>query len=515
MQSTTPRASAAAFLCRSLLLSSLIALLLSQADLQRTLAENPASGQPAALRFRVSLDELLQATPYSGRVYVVVAGSQIDEPRTQISNWFRPPHIFARDLREHPVSQAIVVEQGCAAFPSPLAELPPAEYRVQAIARRSLDHPVPGEGPGDLFSEPVTIKLDPAQPTEVELKLTRVVEERPFEETDNVKLVEIKSSCLSRFHGREVKIRAAVVLPDGWAAESSTTYPVLYMVSGFGGSHAMARSIARSRIADSPGRKILFVVPDATCYHGHSVFADSENNGPWGEALIKELIPEVEKRFRGAGSGKHRYVTGVSSGGWSALWLQIAYPDEFNGCWSHCPDPVDFRNFQRINLYAEGSNLFVDEKGDRRPLARRGDNVVLWYDDFVKREEVLGPGGQIRSFGAVFGKKGPDGRPRSFFDPASGKVDTSVTRTWERYDIRLVLERNWPALESKLRGKLHVYAGEKDTFYLEGAASLLKESLARLGSDAEVVIVPGMAHGLYRDAVEPMYRTILTNFEGR
>jgi S-formylglutathione hydrolase FrmB len=495
--------------------TTLVALLFVSAIVPGSPADRAASAPPTALRFRLSFDERLQGSPYSGRVYVVVAHSQIDEPRTQISNWFRPPHIFARDLRDHHVSQPVDVEKGCMAFPGSLAELPPGEYRVQAIARRSLDYPVPGEGPGDLFSDPVTVVLNPVEPSEVELKLTRIVEEGSFEESENVKLVDIVSSCLSRFHGRDIRIRAAVVLPDGWSADSEATYPVLYMVSGFGGSHTMARAIARSRPPDSPGRKVLLVVPDATCYHGHSVFADSENNGPWGEALVRELIPAVEKRFHGARSGAHRYVTGVSSGGWSALWLQITYPDEFNGCWSHCPDPVDFRDFQRINLYAEGSNLFVDEKGERRPLARRGDTVMLWYDDFLRREEVLGSGGQIRSFGAVFGRKASDGRPEAFFDPATGKVNTNVTRTWERYDIRLVIERNWSELEPKLRGKLHIYAGEKDTFYLEGAVSLLKDSLARLGSDAEVVIVPGMAHGLYRDAVEPMYRTILSRYEDR
>jgi len=256
----------------------------------------------------------------------------------------------------------------------------------------------------------------------------------------------------------------------------------------------------------------LFVVPDPTCYRGHSVFADSANNGPWGAALVEELIPYIDKKFHGVPSGKHRYVTGISSGGWSALWLQVTYPDAFNGCWAHCPDPVDFRDFQQIDLYAEGSNMYVDAAGQKRPLARMGDKVIITYEDFIKREEVLGPGGQIRSFEAVFGRKGSDNRPEPFFDPQTGAVNTAVIRTWEPYDIRLVLERNWPTLAPKLAGKLHIYAGAKDTFYLEGAVALLKKSLTKLGSDAYVLIVPDMAHGMYSDGIEPMYETILNNY---
>ncbi len=474
----------------------------------------PAS-EPAPLRFRLSFDPAVQSGAYTGRVLVILSAAESGEPRDEINNWFRPPQVFARDLTRHDPREAAEVGEGSLGFPKKLGELLPGEYRVQTVARKSLDHPVPGQGAGDLYSDAVTVALDPTTSGPVELRLDRVVAERAFEESGGVKLVEIISPSLSRFHGREVKIRAGVVLPDEWRDDGETKFPVLYMIPGFGGNHEMVRAVARSRASDSLGRKVLFVVPDPTCYRGHSVFADSENNGPWGKALVEELIPHVERTFHGAQSGKHRYVAGVSSGGWSALWLQVAYADEFNGCWSHCPDPVDFRDFQRIDLYAEGSSLFRDAGGERRPLARRNDNVILWYEDFVQREEVLGPGGQIRSFEAVFSRRGADGRPESFFDAATGKVDTGVTKKWERFDLRLLIERNWSMLAPKLAGKLHVFAGEKDTFYLEGAVARLKESLAKLGSDAEVVVVPGMAHGLHREAVEPMYRTILENFARR
>ncbi len=161
----------------------------------------------------------------------------------------------------------------------------------------------------------------------------------------------------------------------------------------------------------------------------------------------------------------------------------MTYPDTFGGVWSTSPDPVDFRDFQRIDLYAPGENLFRDRDGNRRPIARRGDRPVLFFDDFSRMEDVIGDGGQLRSFEAVFSPLGADGRPRRLWDRADGAIDPEVARAWEAYDIRLVLERNWPTLGPKLAGKLHVVTGDLDTFYLEGAVAA-PEGVARRRSAA-------------------------------
>ncbi|MCA1686826.1 MAG: hypothetical protein LC745_12830, partial [Planctomycetia bacterium] len=186
--------------------------------------------------------------------------------------------------------------------------------------------------------------------------------------------------------------------------------------------------------------------------------------------------------------------------GWSSLWLQVTYPDAFGGVWSTSPDPVDFRDFQKIDLYAPGANVFRDPVGKRRPIARMGTRVVLYYDRFSKMEDVIGDGGQLHSFEAVFSPLGPDGRPRPLWDRATGAVDRAVALAWQKYDIRLALERGWPALGPKLQGKLHVVVGDRDNFYLEGAAALLKSSLRNLGSDAVVEVVPGRDHSTVVDA---------------
>jgi pimeloyl-ACP methyl ester carboxylesterase len=213
-----------------------------------------------------------------------------------------------------------------------------------------------------------------------------------------------------------------------------------------------------------------------------------------GRALIEEFVPELDRQYRTIPQSTARFLTGHSSGGWSTLWLQVTYPDTFGGTWSTAPDPVDFRDFQRIDLYRSGENMYRDREGNRRPLARHGTEVMLWYDDFDRMEETLGDGGQLHSFEAVFSPKGVDGRPRRVWDRKTGIVDTAAAELWKAYDIRLILESRWAELGPKLAGKLHVIMGEEDTFYLEGATKLLQDSQKHLGSDAVIELVPGKDH---------------------
>ena len=474
-------------------------------------ASDDSAAKPIeTLQFRLSYDAALQPEPFSGRVYVMLNTRLDVEPRMGLG-WVNPPPVFAIEARGWKSSEHVVLDDPELAFPYKMGELPAGKYRVQAVARRNLDTPRPGRGAGDLYSVPRIVEIDPAKPQRIELHLDQVVEApSPPSDKGNVRHVEIVSRLLSAFHGREIKLRAAVTLPKAYADHPEARYPTLYTVTGFGGAYTrQARMMSWVAGRHGAAESLIHVVPDAMCYRGHHAFADSANNGPWGRALIEELIPHIETEFRALRGGGHRYVTGVSSGGWSALWLQVAYPEAFNGCYAHTPDPVDFRDFQRINIYARGANMYRDGTGERRPLMRgRGDEVLVWYDDFAHMEEVLGPGGQLHSFEACFGPKGPDGEPLKLWDRKTGAVDAAVAKSWEPYDIRLVLERNWPVLKSKLAGKLHVYAGGEDNFYLEGAVRLLKESLAKLGSDAEVEIFPDLGHGMVLIKIGPMFERI-------
>jgi S-formylglutathione hydrolase FrmB len=332
------------------------------------------------------------------------------------------------------------------------------------------------------------------------LSIDKLVEERPFPENRWFKLLSVRSQLLSDFHKRDVFMRGAVLLPASYFDSPERRYPVIFEIPGFGGTHLMRSDRLRGQPVEpvkeqnASGVEFLRVTLDPSCPLGHHVFADSANNGPAGQSLVSELLPELDAQYRTVAAPTARYLTGHSSGGWSSLWLQVTYPDVFGGTWSTSPDPVDFRDFQQINLYQPGENMYRDATGARRPLARNGSQVLLWYDDFDHTEEVLGYGGQLHSFEAVFSPRGADSKPLRLWNRQTGAIDTTLAKSWEKYDIRLVLERQWPELGPKLAGKLHVYQGELDTFYLDGATRLLKESLARLNSDAAVELIPGKDH---------------------
>ena len=411
------------------------------------------------------------------------------EPRLG-PNWFRPQPFYARDVRDWKPGEAVAIDASAVGFPDTLDKLAPGEYRAQAVVRVNPDTAKIGDGEGNLFGPIIDLKVpsDPSKPTA--LAVDQVVPPRPFPETDRVKYAELPSPMLSAFFGRPIKHQAGVILPKN---PTKAKTPAVYIITGFGGDH-----FAAARYADAPmmafGRDMTRIVLNADCGTGHHVFADSATNGPRGKALVEEFIPYLEKTFNLIPDPRARLLNGHSSGGWSSLWVQVDHPDFFGGVWSTSPDPVDFRDFQQIDLYAPGENMFVDRRGERRPIARMGTKPILFYRDFSRMEDVMGPGGQLGSFEAVFSPKGPGGLPAKLWDRATGAIDPTVAKAWEAYDIRLVLERNWPALGPKLAGKLHVITGSLDTFYLEGAVEKLKASLETLGSDADVEIIEGKNH---------------------
>jgi len=457
------------------------------------------AGEARPLEFHLTFDRSVRAEPFTGRVYVMLSQS----PVTALPggpNWFKPEPFFALDVKDWKPGETRILGSDALACPLPLAKLARGTWSVQAVmdldrGARSFSH-----GDGNLHSKPLRQELDPVASGPVKVVLDQMYREARFKETERVKLVEIESKLLSAFHGKPMKMRAGVVLPKSFAKDADRRYPVIYEIPGFGGTHTMAHGAAARNATEVAGVEMLYVMLDPSCRLGHHVFADSDNNGPCGKALVEELIPHIERTYRGLGTPQARFVTGHSSGGWSSLWLQVAYPDFFGGCWSTAPDSVDFRDFQKVNIYEEGISIFTDEKGAQRPLARRGDTLVLFYKPFSDMEVVMGRGGQLFSFEAVFSPKGPDGKPRPLWDRVSGKVDAEVAQTWQRYDIRLLLERNWKTLGPKLAGKVHVYMGGKDTFYLDGATVLLKQSLTKFGSNAVVEIFPDRHHGNLIDA---------------
>lgn len=444
-----------------------------------------------AVEFAVTFDKNVLNQAFTGRVFVLLLRTE-PQPLARGLSWFGPEPTFAVDVKDWKPGDPLTID-GKAISITPPDQVKPGRYYAQAVMDRDLGGIGFTNSPGNVYSKAVRIEFDPKSDKAIELKLDQVVREPEFKETASVKLVDIESKLLTKFHGAPIRLKAGVILPPSFCQDEDRKYPVVYSIPGFGGDHLSASGLTNTRVTDLAGTEAIWVILDPHCRLGHHVFADSANNGPCGQALIDELIPAIEKKYRGSGK---RLVTGHSSGGWSSLWLQVTYPDTFHGCWSTSPDPVDFRDFQRVDIYQHGVNLFTDSLGGKRPLARRGSVPALFTKGFSDMEVVMGRGGQLGSFEAVFSPRGTDGQPLKLWDRKTGAIDATVAKAWEKYDIRLVLERNWGALGPKLKGKLHVWMGDVDTFYLDGATRLLKESLATLKSDAVVEMFPGKDHGL-------------------
>src|SRR6185369_302176 len=339
-----------------------------------------------AAEIRVSFDKQTRAEPYTGRVYLFFSKRPV-EPRTG-PGWFSPEPFVARDVENwkpgEPLSFSPKESDKLLTFPKPFAEIDVRGFRVQAVARFNPYERNVGTGPGNGFS--ASQAVSEGDDAVVTLSIDKLVAEKPFPENQWFKLLEMRSKRLSEFYHRDVMMRASVRLPASYEKEPERRYPVIFIVPGFGGTHA--DRVPPEPVAENNegGVEFLRVTLDPSCPLGHHVFADSANNGPVGTALIEEFIPELDRRFRTVARPSARLLTGHSSGGWSTLWLQLTYPDTFGGTWSTSPDPVDFRDFQRIDLYRPGENMYRDHEGNRRPLGRAGDRVLIWYDDFDRME---------------------------------------------------------------------------------------------------------------------------------
>ena len=488
------------------------------------LIETVSAQQPSKCAFKVTFAKVIEdkpvKEPITGRLFVFLSQRR-GEPRFG-PNWFSPEPFFAKDVVGFRPGTSILLDDTADSFPQELNALKPGTYNVQALLDHDFYLSTPGAGVGNFYSQVQQVEIDPDENETIEVKLTEIVMAREFKETDWLKKVQIESKLLSAFHKRPVFQDAAVVLPKSYFSDPKRRFPVFYEVSGFGGTLDRMTRRYRSQPPESEEEDVplIRVFLTGQCKWGHHVYANSAINGPRGDALVAELIPEIDKRFRTIQDLRARFVGGHSSGGWSSLWLQINYPETFGGVWSTSPDPVDFRDFQQTNLYADPpQSLYFDTKGERRPLARVGKRVMLWYPNFARMDDTIGRGGQLRSFEAVFSPLGEDGQPLRLWDRKTGEIDVDVAKAWKNYDINLILANNWSELKDRLEGKIHISMGDKDTFYLEGATILLKETLRKLGSDAEVNIIEGADHmnilnsRLRRQRQDQINETFLKSFQ--
>jgi hypothetical protein len=480
----------------SLISSALCALLLLLSPLSQQNQEHRAP-----LRFRVTLSQEIASKATSGRLFVLMTGATEEMQTIRVGLLPGSTWIAATEVEHFAPGATIEFDPDPKSYPKPLSQAKPGTYQVMALLDPDHTYAYHGEDEGDLTSVVVKVEnLSPADAKPVELTLTRATPAR-FKptDTDKIKLAEFQSPMLTAFWGRKITMRAGVVLPPGYGDEPKKTYAGVYHVHGFGGDHTGAwrqgDQLARE-MGEGKHAKMIHIYLDGSFPTGHHEFADSVNNGPWGRALTEEFIPYLEKRFRLVNRPYARFLTGHSSGGWSTLWLQVTYPDFFGGTWSTAPDPVDLRSFTGIDATPGSTdNAYRERDGSPKQLVRMGGKFIVSIEEFARQEWVTGEyGGQFASFEWVWSPRGEDGRPMKMFNRESGELNQEVLKYWQNYDIRLILEKNWPRLAPKLKGKINVICGDADTFRLEEAVKMLCGFFKEKGSDAVCELVPERDH---------------------
>lgn len=511
------------------------------------IAQRPAAKLRFAITFpreRVS-SATASAAGLDGRLIVILSTDTTAEPRTQVSWGVGTQPAFAVDVEGWKAGETRYIDASAFGFPvRSLGDLPRGSYRVQALLNRYETFtrsdgvsiklpPDKGEGqrwnakPGNLYSTPRAIAVDPSRSDVVSIALDQEIPPIPeFKETPYIKHVRIRSDRLSRFWGRDMYIAAFVTLPEGFDSHPQSRYPLAINHGHFASAPDNWRETppdpnlkpdysARFSLAGynriqqeesyrffrewtGPGfpRVLLVQIQHATPFYDDSYAVNSANNGPYGDAIQYELLPEIEKRFRGIGQGWARFVFGGSTGGWEAMAVQMFYPEEYNGAWIACPDPIDFRHFTVVNIYADTNAYYAGSRWKRTP--RPGHRNYLGHVDATLEEMnlyeyLLGTkgrsGDQWDVWESVYSPVGPDGYPRRIWDRLSGKIDPVTANYWkENYDLSWILQRDWKTLGPKLNGKLRLFTGDMDNYYLNNAVYEVEKFLRSASPAADAVV---------------------------
>lgn len=474
-----------------------------------------ACAEPGAtsLRFEVSFPESLRGEPLTGRAFVMISREERPEPRYQVGRYGIP--FFGEDVEALEPGEAAVIDAETLGSPlESLSELPAGTYYVQALFNlysrfeRADGHVVwmhddRWEGqdwrrsPGNLVSEVRRVQLDPQRTGTVRLEVSRELPpvEVP-EDTRYVKRFKFESPMLTAFWGRPIYLGATVLLPEGYEEHPGVRYPTIYYQGHFSLRAPFgfvdpaeyperAGSLSRAWTGEGFPRVIAVTFQHPTPYFDDSYAVNSVNVGPYGDAIMEELIPEFERRFRAIQAPWARVLTGGSTGGWESLALQVWHPEFFGGTWSFAPDPVDFRNVEGIDIYSDTNAFYKIHEWRRVPIAntRTTEGEVLLtsrqrnYYELAKGTKGRS-GEQLDIWSAVFGPLGEDGYFKPLFDKRTGEMDPSVAAYWkEHYDIRHYLETNWERVGPKLVGKIHIIAGHMDNFYLNVGCYHLQDFL--------------------------------------
>jgi hypothetical protein len=453
-------------------------------------------------------DELREICQENGRLFLFFSENPNVEPRTQIwPNSRNKTHIFARNISSLDSKKVIRIdnsEKWITTTDWTLEDFPEGVYYIQILWDQDIKESRIN-APGNLFSTKQKIHIDKS--VEVDISLNEKISPRKIEKHHLVRLVDLNSKALTEWWDKPVSMKASILLPNNY--NENKAYPIRYNIAGYGGRYTRIYRLVRNEefmkwwtSDESP--EIINVFLDGEGPFGDPYQMDSENNGPYGSALINELIPHIESEYRGTSSSKTRFIDGCSTGGWVSLGLQLFYPDEFNSCFSYSPDAVEFTNYSLVDIYND-ENMFTNEYGYLIPIMRstKGD-PILSLKQFVQHENVLGSsgtylnsGGQIGSHNALYSPKGGNGLPLPLFDPLTGKIDTIVSDHWKKYDFKIYVEENWEELGPKLQGKIFIWMGDMDNFYLNLATRAFADFINTTKnptSDAEIIFTATEGH---------------------
>lgn len=436
--------------------------------------------------FKISYTNTADKTAFTGKVFLYLSKDNREPKDAEVGISFFP--CFVMDVKNIQPGSSIVFDDKAISFPVPLSEIERGNYFVQAVWDRNLGGRSIANSPGNMFSKPVQVMLTKNFKEKFNIVCSEVVPQPTFTETNFVKELKVQSSLLSSFHNRQMSVNAAVVLPAEYYTQPNRKFPVLFYVFGYGGDYHRLSGDTSLRSYPIDTIPCITVYLDGNCSLGHCVYANSDNNGPWGDALVKEFIPALESKYRCNGA---RLLRGHSSGGWTVLWLQTQYPSTFAGCWSSSPDPVDFRSFQKVNLY-NGDNMFYDKDSVLRPVATVA-GFFPWSTQKLayQTEHVIYRGEQMHSFDAVFSARDANGNPERICDATTGVVNQQVLEHWKHYDICLNLRTNWSSLKNDLTGKIRVTVGEQDNFLLNDAVHMLDAEMKKLDTKFVFAYYPG------------------------
>ena len=482
-----------------------------------------ANSLPAqAPRFEITVPSAATGNAsLTGRLVLVLARSAQPEPRLTLAP--HGPAIFGVDIDALPAGGTIVLDSSATGYPVALNELPPGEYFAQPVINvyeqvsRADGHTLwlpMNDGrvefftnaAGNIHGEPTAVRI--GEGGTVRLRADRVVPEpeRPAD-TEFIQRISIRSDRLSEFWGRPIHIHATVLLPKGYAEDTSVRYPTIFSLghsTPFSFSPDSTRfrdpwainptsgvetgyAFYRSWTSDDFPRVIAVSLEQQTPYFPDSYSVNSANHGPYGDAIIHEVIPELERRFRMIGEPWARILEGASTSGWQSLALILRNPEFFGGAWILQPDPIDFTRYQLTNIY-EDENAFFTPAGElrvERPFRRTVEGQVVWtVRQLTRFEQVLGSKGrsgyQLQAWEAIYGPTGADGYPRPLWDPETGVIDREVAHYMRDngYDLRVFAEQNWSRIGPHLAGKLHFHTPDMDDFYLNLAVYRFHEFLA-------------------------------------